>query len=75
MKKGQFFYYDGLPCVVVGLYGEDKWVPEDHVGLWFGEPQIARLSKGGPSGVKAKVYTVPLEWIRADDAVNMEIIH
>ncbi|WP_075111763.1 hypothetical protein [Noviherbaspirillum massiliense] len=60
MRKGDFVEYDGLPAVVVGIYG-DAGVPEEHVALWFGANGIMRKSEGGMGGVVPEVWTVPVE--------------
>lgn len=74
MKLGDFVEYDGLPAVLVGLEGDVRYqVPEDHVALWFGEPQVERPSKGGPGGVSPLVYTVPIEY--CDPGIKATAIH
>ena len=60
-KNGDFVEYDGLPAVVVGLPGEPG-VPEEHLALWFGTPQVPRISQGGPGAVRPEVWTVPEEY-------------
>ena len=61
--KGQFVLFDGLPAVVVGLEDDLKgFVSEDHVGLWFGDPQVKRKSEGWPREVKPEIWTVPKEY-------------
>ncbi|MGC4016217.1 MAG: hypothetical protein QM755_17100 [Luteolibacter sp.] len=57
-SKGQFVEYDGLLAVVVRT-PEDGNVPEDHLALWFGEPDTIRLSQGGEGGRTPQVWTVP----------------
>lgn len=58
LQKGQLIEFDGVPAVVVGLPGETG-VPEDHVALWFGNPDATRKSQGGVGGIAPEVWTVP----------------
>lgn len=59
---GQFVVLDGLPAVVVGLPGgHGVPTPEDHLALWFGDPQVERASQGGPGDPVPEVWTVPAE--------------
>ncbi len=58
---GQFIEFDGLLAVVVGISGQDD-VPDDHLAIWFGEPQGQRLSEGGQGNLVPLVYTVPIEY-------------
>jgi hypothetical protein len=58
---GAFVEFDGLLAVVVGLSGE-KDVPEDHLAIWFGEPQGKRKSEGGEGDFVPIVWTVPVEY-------------
>ncbi len=60
-RRGDLVEFDGRIAVVVGAEGEPG-VPEEHVNLWFGEPQSARKSEGGPSGLVPVVRTVPEEY-------------
>jgi hypothetical protein len=62
--RGDFVELDGLPAVVVGLAGEPG-VPEEHLALWFGTPQVTRISKGGSGHVAPEVWTVPEDLVRA----------
>lgn len=57
-RRGDLVEFDSQLAVVVGAEGEPG-VPEDHVNLWFGEPQSARKSQGGLVPV---VRTVPEEY-------------
>jgi hypothetical protein len=59
---GQFVLLDGRPAVVVGLPGgAGVATPDDHLALWFGHPQVASRSKGGPGDATPEVWTVPVE--------------
>ena len=60
-RRGDLVELDGRLAVVVGAEGEPG-VPEDHVNLWFGEPQSIRKSEGGPGGRTPVVWTVPEEY-------------
>jgi hypothetical protein len=60
-ERGQLVEFDGLLAVVVAT-DADRWVPEDHVALWFGEPQAIRKSQGGPGGLQPEVWTVPADY-------------
>jgi hypothetical protein len=62
-KLGSFVEFDGLLAVVVGLGGQDD-VPEDHLAVWFGEPQGKRLSEGGEGNLVPEVWTIPIELFR-----------
>ena len=69
--KGQFVLLDGLPAVVVGLEDDPSGsVPEDHVGLWFGDPQVKRKSEGGPGEAKPEIWTVPKEYCEPIEEVE-----
>jgi hypothetical protein len=70
-EKGQLVELDGLLAAVVGT-DEDAWVPEDHVALWFGDPQSVRKSQGGPGGLQPELWTVPAEYctLAADPVVR-----
>lgn len=59
-QKGQFLEFDGVPAVIVGLPG-DAGVPEGHVALWFGSPDVTRKSQGGIGGISPEVWTVPAD--------------
>jgi hypothetical protein len=58
LQKGQFIEFDGVPAVIVGFPG-DTGVPEEHVALWFGNPNATRKSHGGIGGIAPEVWTVP----------------
>ena len=59
---GQFVLLDGRPAVVVGLPGGARIAtPDDYLALWFGHPQVASRSKGGPGDATPEVWTVPAE--------------
>jgi hypothetical protein len=72
-EKGAFVEFDGLLAVVVGIGGQDDDVPEDHLALWFGEPETKRLSEGGSGGEVPVVWTVPAEY--CDLAKSPQIQH
>ncbi len=59
-KRGLFVEHDGLLAVIVGT-PEDGGAPEDHLALWYGEPQGKRISEGGPGASQPEVWTVPIE--------------
>jgi len=54
LQRGQFARVSHWPCVVVALYGDHPDVPEDHLGVWYGEADEA----GAP-----KIKTVPEEYV------------
>ena len=60
-KRGQFVEHDGLLAVIVGT-PEDGGAPEDHLALWYGEPQGRRSSQGGSGGLHPEVWSVPAEY-------------
>ena len=60
-KRGDFIEHDGLLAVVVGTE-QDGGAPEDHLALWYGDPQCTRISKGGSGGQHPEVWTVPAEY-------------
>lgn len=60
-QVGSFVEFDGLLAVVVGVGGEND-IPEDHLAVWFGEPQGKRISQGGEGDLKPIVWTVPEEY-------------
>ena len=60
-QRGDLVEFDGRLAVVVGAEG-DPGVPEDHVKLWFGEPQSVRKSEGGPGRLVPVLRTVPEEY-------------
>ena len=57
-KRGDLVELDGLLAAVVGTF-EDGGAPEDHLALWFGDPQCTRISQGGAGGQRPEVFTVP----------------
>jgi len=59
LKPGDLVETDGLIAVVVRVEGE---VPEDHVTLWFGEPQGKRKSEGGKGSLTPVIWTVPASY-------------
>jgi hypothetical protein len=69
-ERGELVELDGLLAAVVGTDRED-WVPEDHVALWFGDPQGVRKSQGGPGGLIPEVWTVPAEYCSAARAPDV----
>lgn len=60
-QVGTFVEFDGLLAVVVGFSGENG-VPQDHLAIWFGEPQGKRISEGGKGDLVPIVRTVPTEY-------------
>lgn len=63
LAKGDFVEIDGLVAVVVGTDNEPS-VPEDHVLLWYGEPNQVRKSEC-PDAYKIMepiAYLVPAEY-------------
>ncbi|MDQ2745761.1 MAG: hypothetical protein M3T96_00670 [Acidobacteriota bacterium] len=60
-QLGNFVEFDGLLAVVVGLAGEGN-IPENHLAIWFGEPQRKRISQGGNGDLVPIVWTVPAEY-------------
>ena len=58
LRKGELVELDGLLGVVVGLAGEEG-VPDEHVAVWFGQPQVERVSRGGSGGARHEAWTVP----------------
>jgi len=71
-QNGDFVEVDGILAVVVGSNG-DNGVPEDHLAVWFGEPQGTRLSEGGTGNLTPIVWTVPVDCCR--QAIKPEIRH
>lgn len=69
-KKGDFAELDGVPCVVVGVYGDED-VPEDHIAVWFGDPVVISKSKGGKGNVIPEVWTVPEEYFEPGQPPNI----
>lgn len=69
-KKGDLVEFDGLLAVVVGTEA-DGGAPEEHLALWFGDPQGKRLSEGGTGGLRAEVWTIPAEYCRPALAPNV----
>jgi hypothetical protein len=53
LERGQFVMVGPYPGVVVALFGDDPMVPEEHVGIWYGQTD----DDGVP-----KVRTVPKEY-------------
>ena len=72
LRNGDFVEIDGLLAVVVRVSGEPD-VPEDHIAVWFGEPQGRRLSEGGRGGLTPVVWTIPIDYCRP--AMAPEIKH
>jgi len=54
LERGQFVMVGPYAGVVVALLGEDPLVPEEHVGIWYGQKD----DDGMP-----KVRTVPEEYV------------
>ena len=63
-KRGDIVEMDGILAAVVGT-AEDRGAPEDHLALWFGEPQPKRISAGGRGGSQPEFLTVPIEYCKA----------
>ena len=57
---GQFVEFDGLLAVVIEQGGKNN-VPDDHIALWFGEPQGKRKSEGRHGELTPEVWTVPAD--------------
>ena len=68
-KIGDFVEMDGLLAVVVATE-ECSNVPEDHLGLWFGDPKTTRISEGGLGGSTPEVWTVPAEYCKQVDRID-----
>ena len=69
-KRGDLVELDGLAAIVVGLEGESIIaaegvydVPEEHVALWFGDPEARRISQGGTGQRLQEVWLVPAAYI------------
>ena len=60
-QKGDFVIQNGLLAVVVGIPGDPN-VPEEHLALWYGEPQDQGALKDETGQERLKVYTVPAEY-------------
>lgn len=71
LQKGQFIEFDGVPAVIVGLPG-DIGIPDDHVGIWFGNPNATRKSQGGIGGIVPKVWTVPANLCEPGTTARLE---
>ena len=57
-KSGTLVELDGLVAVVVqATSGID--VPDDHVLVWFGDPQGTRNSQRGSEGLPPEIWLVP----------------
>ena len=68
-RRGDFVELDGLLAVVVGIEG-DPGIPEEHVGLWFGDPNGRRKSQGGTGGRHPEIWTVPEDYcVPAEEAI------
>jgi hypothetical protein len=57
--RGAFGQVGPHLCVVTALFGDDPDVPEDHVGVWYGEVD----ENGAP-----KVRTVPECYVKLCEA-------
>lgn len=68
-KIGDFIEMDGLLAVVVATEDNPN-VPEDHVGVWFGNSTARRISEGGLRGASPEVSTVPAEYCRRVDRMD-----
>lgn len=61
IEVGTFVEVGGVLAVVVGLSGMNG-VPDDHLAIWFGEPQGKPKSEGGEGNLVPLVWTVPTEY-------------
>jgi hypothetical protein len=68
-KRGDLVELNGELAVVVGVDGESG-VPEDHVGLWYGESKSISQSGGRKVPV---IWTVPKEYCQP--ALPAEVRH
>ena len=71
-RIGDFVEMDGLLAVVIATE-DDPNVPDEHVGLWFGDPTAKRISEGGTGGATPEVFTVPVEY--CSQAPNIHFTH
>jgi len=60
-KRGDIIELDGLLAVVVGT-SDDGGAPEDHLAVWFGDPQSIRISRGGAGGKHPEIWNVPVDY-------------
>ncbi len=58
LARGDLVELDGLLAVVVGIEGDPN-VPDEHVAVWFGDPQCKRKSEGGLGGSRAEFWIIP----------------
>jgi hypothetical protein len=63
IRRGDLVTLNGRLAAVVGVEG-DPGIPEDHVGLWYGDPPTQRQDDDKPVAVAPIVYTVPAECCR-----------
>jgi hypothetical protein len=61
-QKGDIIEMDGLLGVVTQLPNEK--VPEDHIGIWFGEENPKRIPEGGEEEKNPEVCAVPEEYCK-----------
>lgn len=59
-KIGDIIEMDGLLGVVTELPGKN--VPDDHLGIWFGEEKPKRKSEGGEVKKSLEIFTIPKEY-------------
>ena len=59
-KKGDFVEMDGLLAMVVATDIEDA-IPEEHLAIWFGDPNAKRKSDTEYVQNSPEVWTVPEE--------------
>ena len=62
-NRGELVTLNGQLAVVVGIEG-DPDVPEEHVALWYGKSETARISEGGSGDAVPIAYTVPEEYCK-----------
>jgi hypothetical protein len=58
LQRGQFARVAHWPCVVIALYGDHPDVPEEHVGVWYGESDDEK---------KPRIRTVPAAYVEPLD--------
>lgn len=61
-NPGDLIELDGMLAVIVGVAGDPN-VPQDHVAVWFGQPDCVRISEGGTGGQSPEVWTVPSDLV------------
>lgn len=56
--RGDIVEIAGQLAVVVGTFA-DGGAPDEHIAVWFGDPQTER---GGPTGATPEVWTIPEQY-------------